>query len=151
VLCCSSDAATTSPLQRFLSMFDRLDADACAALFAADGRLRFVDGRVAHGTSAVRECLSSYFAELRSTEHTVGVHWHFDRVCIGEVEATYVLADNSRLGPVSKVFVARTRDDAIEDLRVYAAGEPSFHDAVIRHERERLRGDLVRGRWIPPL
>jgi hypothetical protein len=144
-------ADPSSPLQRFLRTFDRLDADACAALFAGDGRLRFVDGRVARGRSAVRECLSGYFADLRSTEHTVVAHWHLDRVCIGEVVATYVLADNARLGPVSKVFVARTRDDAIEDLRVYAEGEPSFHDAVIRHERERLRGDLVRGRWIPPL
>jgi hypothetical protein len=144
-------ANTTSPLQRFLRMFDRLDADACAESFAADGRLRFVDGRVAQGRSAVRECLRSYFADLRSTEHTVIEPWHVDRVCICEVEARYVLADTARLGPVSKVFVARTRDGAIEDLRVYAAGEPSFHEEVIRHEHERLRGDLVRGRWIPPL
>jgi hypothetical protein len=144
-------ASSGSPLQRFLGMFDRLDAEGCAALFAVDGRLRFVDGRVAHGRSAVLERLRSCFADLRSTEHAVGAHWQFDRVFISEVEARYVLADNSRLGPVSKVFVARTRNDAIEDLRVYAAGEPSFHEAVIRHERERLRGDLVRGRWIPPL
>jgi hypothetical protein len=146
-----STAGPTSPLQRFLRMFDQVDADACAELFADDARLCFVDGRVAHGRAAVRECLSSYFADLRSTQHTVCAHWQFDRVFISEVEARYVLADNSRLGPVSKVFVARTRDDAIEDLRVYAAGEPSFAGAVIRHERERLRGDLVRGRWIPPL
>lgn len=144
-------ASATSPLQRFLRMFDRLDADACAGVFAADGRLRFVDGRVAQGKAAVREFLSSYFADLRSTEHMLGEQWHFDRVWIGEVEASYVLADNSRLGPVSKVFVARTRDEDIEDLRVYAAGEPSFHVALIRHERERVRGNLVRGRWIPPL
>jgi hypothetical protein len=146
-----STASNASTLQRFLRVFDLLDADACAELFSADGRLRFVDGRVVRGRSAVRECLSGYFADLRSTEHTVGAQWHFDRVSIAEVEANYVLADDSRLGPVSKVFVARMRADAIEDLRVYAAGEPSFHDAVIRHERERLRGDLVRNRWIPPL
>jgi ketosteroid isomerase-like protein len=140
-----------SPLERFLRVFDRLDPDACAELFAADGRLRFADGRVEQGRAPVRECLRSYFADLRSTEHRVIEPWHLDRVCICEVEARYVLADASRLGPVSKVFVARTRDGAIEDLRVYAAGEPSFHEALMRHENERLRGDLVRGRWIPPL
>jgi hypothetical protein len=132
-------------------MVDRLDADACTELFAAGGRLRFADGHTAHGARAVGRCLSGYFADLRASEHTIGALWQLDRVWIGEVEATYVLADDSRLGPVSKVLVARMHDDAIEDLRVYAAGEPSFHVAAIRHERERLRRDLVRGRWIPRL
>jgi hypothetical protein len=142
---------TRSPLERFLCTFDRLDADACAAMFSPDGRLRFVDGRVERGTMTVRDCLRGYFAELRSTEHVMRGHWHVDQVWIGEVEASYVLADHSKLGPVSKVFVMRMRDKDIEDLRVYAAGAPSFHEAVDRHERERLRGDLVGGRWIAPL
>lgn len=144
-------ASATSPLRRFLCMFDRLAANACADLFAADGRLRFGDDRGAQGKPEVRERLSSYFADLRWTEHLVGAHWHFDRAYICEVEARYVLCDGSLLGPVSKVFVARTRDGAIEELRVYSAGEPTFHEDAIRHERERRRGDLVRGRWIPPL
>ena len=142
---------TRSPLERFLRTFDRLDADACAAMFAPDGRLGFADGRVERGTTAVRDCLRAYFADLRATEHVVRGLWHVDRAWIGEVEASYVLADHSKLGPVSKVFVMRMRDKDIEDLRVYAAGSPSFHEAVIRHEHERLRGDLVGGRWIPPL
>jgi hypothetical protein len=132
-------------------MFDRLDADACAALFAPDGRLRFVDSRVELGPAAVRECLRTYFADLRSTEHLVREQWHVARVWIGEVEARYVLADHSILGPVSKVFLIRMGNDAIKDLRVFAAGEPSFHEAAIRHERERIRGILVGGRWMPPL
>jgi hypothetical protein len=144
-------ASATSPLERFLRMFDRLAPDACADLFTADGRLRFGDDRGAQGKPEVREQLSSYFAELRWTEHLVEEQWRFDRVCICEVEARYVLCDGSLLGPVSKIFVARTRDGAIEDLRVYSAGEPSFHETLTRHERERRRGDLVRGRWIPPL
>jgi hypothetical protein len=127
-----------SPLERFLGEFDRLDADACAALFAQD-------------RAAVRECLNDYFADLRSTEHVVREQWHCDRVWIGEVEASYVLSDHSLLGPVSKVFVMRMGADAIEDLRVYAAGEPSFHAAALRHERERSRGVVVGGRWMPPL
>jgi SnoaL-like domain len=143
--------STPSPLGRFLRAFDRLDADACAALFAHDGRLRYLDGHVEQGRTAIRECLRNYFADLRSTEHIVLEHWHCDRVWIGEVEARYVLADHSILGPVSKVFVVRMAGDAIEDLRVYATGEPSFHEATIRHESERSRGFQVGGRWTLPL
>lgn len=143
--------STPSPLDRFLRTFDRLDADACAALFAHDGRLRFVDGHVEQGPAAVRECLRDYFADLRSTAHVVRERWNRDRVWISEVEARYVLADHSILGPVSKVFVMRMGDVAIEDLRVYAAGEPSFHRVTRCHEREAGRGFLVGGRWTPPL
>jgi hypothetical protein len=76
--------------------------------------------------------------------------WHEDRVWVGEVEASYVLADHSILGPVSKVFIVRMAPEGIEELRVYAAVEPSFHEARIRHERER-NGMMVGGRWVPPL
>ena len=140
-----------SPLEQFRRAFDRLDADACAALFAADGRLRYVDGRVEEGAEAVRERLSAYFADLRSTEHVVLEQWRSDEVWIGEVEARYVLADQSILGPVSKVFVIRMGQEGITDLRVYAAGEPGFHEASLRHERERHRGILVGGWRLPPL
>ena len=140
-----------SPLEEFLRAFDRLDADACAALFAVDGRLRYVDGRVEEGAQAVNECLTTYFADLRSTEHVVRDQWHFEEVWLAEVEASYVLADHSILGPVSKVFVIRMSQEGIADLRVYAAGEPGFHEASLRHERERHRGILVGGRRLPPL
>lgn len=142
---------TPTPLERFLSAFDRLDADGCAALFAADGQLRYVDGRIARGRAAILERLREYFSDLRSTEHMVHADWHCDGVWISEVEASYVLADHSILGPVSKVFVMRMAGDAVQDLRVYAAREPSFHEAAIRHESERSRGFRVGGRWTLPL
>jgi hypothetical protein len=144
-------AVAPSPLELFLRAFDRLDAGACAALFAGDGRLRYVDARVEQGSAAVRERLHDYFAELRSTEHVLHEQWHCDPTWIGEVEARYVLADQSILGPVAKVFVVRTAGDAITDLRVYAAVEPSFHETAARHEIERGRGFLVGGRWTLPL
>lgn len=140
-----------SPLELFLRAFDRLDADACAALFANGGRLRYVDGRVDEGVAAVRERLCEYFADLSSTAHTLREHWHEDGVWIGEIEASYVLADHSLLGPVSKVFIVRMAPDGIKDLRVYAAVEPSFHETRVRHERERDRGMTVGGHWVPPL
>ena len=140
-----------SPLEQFLRAFDRLDADACGALFAADGRLRYVDGHVEEGAQAVRECLRRYFADLRSSEHVVRDQWHLEDVWIAEVEAGCVLADHSILGPVSKVFVIRMSQEGIADLRVYAAGEPGFHEASLRHERERHRGILVGGWRLPPL
>jgi hypothetical protein len=141
----------TSPLRRFLDTFDRLDADACATQFAHDGRFRYTDGHFEQGRTAVRERLRAYFADLRSTEHLVREHWHCDRVWIAEVDARYVLVDHSILGPVAKVFVLRMAGDGIEDLRVYGAGEPSFHEAAVRHESERSRGFLVGGRWTLPL
>jgi hypothetical protein len=140
-----------SPLELFLRAFDRLDADACAALFADGGRLGYVDGRVDEGAATVRERLREYFADLSSTTHTLREHWHEDRVWIGEIEASYVLADRSLLGPVSKVFIVRMAAEGIEDLRIYAAVEPSFHETRIRHEREQYRGMMVGGRWLPPL
>lgn len=140
-----------SPLDSFLRAFDRLDADACAALFAEQGRLRYVDGHVDEGLVAVRKRLREYFADLHSATHTLRGHWHEERVWINEVEARYVLADQSSLGPVSKVLVVRMAPAGIEDLRVYAAVEPSFHEATNRHERERDRGMKVDGRWLPPL
>ncbi len=139
-----------SPLELFLHAFDRLDADGCAALFAQHGRLRYVDGRVEEGVAAVRDRLREYFADLSSTTHTLLDHWHEDRVWIGELQASYVLADQSLLGPVSKVFIVRMAPEGIEDLRVYAAGEPSFHETELRHEREHGR-IVVDGRWLPPL
>ena len=142
---------TDTPLELFLQAFDRLDADACAALFADHGRLRYVDGRVDEGAEAVHDRLREYFADLSSTTHAVRESWHEDRVWVGEVEASYVLADHSILGPVSKVFIVRMASDGIEELRVYAAVEPSFHEARIRHERERNSGMMVGGRWVPPL
>jgi hypothetical protein len=144
-------AVALSPLELFLRAFDRLDAAACAALFTDDGRLRYVDRRVEHGSAAVRQRLYDYFAELRCADHVLHQQWHCDGAWVGEVEARYVLADQSILGPVSKVFVARTDGDAIADLRVFAAAEPSFHETAMRHEVERGRGFLVGGRWTLPL
>jgi hypothetical protein len=141
--CVAEVVRSHSPLEEFLRAFDRLDADACAALFAADGRLRYVDGRVEEGAHAV--------ADLHSTEHVLREQWHLEGVWIAEVEARYVLADHSILGPVSKVFVIRMSQEGIADLRVYAAGEPGFHETSLRHERERHRGILVGGRRLPPL
>ena len=143
--------SASSPLERFLGLFDRLDADGCAALFAEHGRLRFVDGRVERGQEAVRACLEGYFSDLRSTEHVLREQWSSEPVWIGEVLARYVLADHSLLGPVSKVFILRMARDGIEDLRIFAAGEPSFHEATVRHERERHRGIHVGGRRLPVL
>ncbi|MHB8656540.1 MAG: hypothetical protein ACYC91_01085 [Solirubrobacteraceae bacterium] len=78
------------------------------------------------GAAAVRERLREYFGDLRSTTHTVRERWREDGVWIGEVEAGYVLADHSILGPVSKVFIVHMASDGIEELRVYAAVEPRF-------------------------
>jgi hypothetical protein len=115
---------TDTPLELFLQAFDRLDADGCAALFADHGRLRYVDRQIDEGALAVHHRLREYFADLSSTTHTVRESWHEDRVWVGEVEASYVLADHSILGPVSKVVFLRMASGDIEELWVYAAVEP---------------------------
>ncbi|MDQ6608014.1 MAG: nuclear transport factor 2 family protein [Actinomycetota bacterium] len=140
-----------SPLEQLLDAFDRLDADACTALFATDGRLSWVDGHVAEGHTAVRARLTEYFDDLTSMTHVVRDSWHLDQVWIAEIDASYVLEDRSLQGPVAKVMILRMRSEGIGDLRVYAAVEPSFHAAEQRHQRERDRG-LVVGDWrLPPL
>jgi hypothetical protein len=143
--------STTSPLEQLLEAFDRLDADACTALFAPDGRLSWVDGHVAQGHAAVRACLTEYFNDLTSTTHTIRDSWQQGQVWIAEIDASYVLEDRSLQGPVSKVMILRMRPEGIGDLRVYAAVEPSFHAAELSHQRARERG-LVVGDWrLPPL
>lgn len=147
----SSPPRAESPLADLLSAFDRLDAEACTALFAPHGRLGWVDGHVADGHAAVRACLTEYFADLSSTQHVLRDAWHQDQVWIGQIDASYVLKDRSHQGPVSKVMILRIGPDGIEDARVYAAVEPSFHEAADRRGRERDRGLLV-GEWrLPPL
>jgi hypothetical protein len=142
---------TTSPLEQLLDAFDRLDADACTALFAPDGRISWVDGQVAEGHAAVQARLTEYFNDLTSMTHVIRDSWHQDHVWIAEIDASYVLEDQSLQGPVAKAMILRMRPEGIGDLRVYAAVEPSFHEAERRHERERHRG-LVVGDWrLPPL
>ncbi len=143
--------STKSPLEQLLEAFDRLDADACTALFAPDGRLSWVDGHVAEGRAAIRARLTEYFGDLTSTTHAIRDSWHQDQVWIGEIDATYVLEDQSLQGPVAKAMIVRMRPAGIGELRVYAAVEPSFHEAEHRHQRERDRG-LAVGDWrLPPL
>ena len=139
-----------SPLVRFLSAFDELDPEICAAQFAEQGRLRYADGRDALGPSAILERLRDYFEKLHTATHTVRKEWHDGRdIWIGEVDVDFVLTDRSVLGPVSKVFILSSGSRGIEDLRVYAAVEAGFYETSLRHAADDARGMRVGGRWLP--
>ncbi len=139
-----------SPIDTFLRAFDRLDPDACAALLTDHGRFRYVDGHVDEGPAAVRDQLREDFADLDSTVHTLHGQWHDDGVWIAEVEASYVLADHSELGPLSLALIVRASPAGIEDIRVYTAVEPWFRETMVQH-REYDQGTMVGGHWLPPL
>jgi ketosteroid isomerase-like protein len=135
-----------SPIARLLEAVDRLDAEAAAALFAPDARLRTADGREADGSEAVRALLTAFLGSLRSASYRITGQWHDGDVWIAEVEGTYELRDGMQTDPLLRVLVVRRRPDGIADVRVYGAHERELADHPTGEE-----GMWVSGRWIPPL
>jgi hypothetical protein len=136
-----------SPIERLLAGIDRLDVEAVMALLAPEVRLLAVDGRRAEGTEAVRELLSDFLSELRSTRHRITSQWHLDNVWIAELDASYELRDFLRVDALPRAVVLREGPDGIADLRFYGAHE----HPVSEHDTGGEWGSFVRGRWIPPL
>jgi hypothetical protein len=135
-----------SPIARLLVALDRLDIDAAMAMFAPDGRLLTVDGQRAEGIDAVRDLLTAFLANLRSTAHRITAHWHEGDVWIAEVLADYELQDWLKITARPRAFILRDGPDGIVDLRVYGAHEQSFAE---RPNPE--AGTWMGDRWIPPL
>lgn len=116
------------------------------ALVMPDVRLLAADGSRAEGTEAVRELLGSFLAALRSTAHRITAQWHEDNVWIAEVDADYELQDWLELKALPRVFIVRTGDGAIADLRVYGA-----HEHPLTDHRTGEEGMWIGTRWVPPL
>ena len=128
-----------------LRTVDELDVEAAIALFARDGRLLTVDGRRADGIEAVRELLTDFLGDLRSTSHRITAQWREADVWIAEVDATYELRDWLQTSPLPRAFVLRHGPDGIADLRVYGAHEHLLGDPHTPEEAVRIAA-----RWIPP-
>jgi hypothetical protein len=137
---------SASPVEQLLGAIDRRDVDAVMALSAPDVRLLTVDGRRAHGTDAVRELLTKFLGQLRSSTHRITAQWHVDDVWIAEVDVSYELQDWLRLEGLPRVFVARMGSGGIADLRAYGA-----HEHPLSDHRTGEEGMWIGNRWIPPL
>jgi hypothetical protein len=137
---------SASPLEQLMETMDTLDVDAMMALVAPDGRLMTVDGRHAEGADAVRQLLSDFFGELRSTTHKVTAQWHQDDVWIAEVDASYELRDWLQINALPRVFIVREGPEGIADIRAYGA-----HERPLTDHRTGEEGMWVGSRWIPPL
>jgi hypothetical protein len=137
---------SASPVEQLLGAIDRRDVDAVMALSAPDVRLLTVDGRRAHGTDAVRELLTKFLGQLRSSTHRITAQWHVDDVWIAEVDVSYELQDWLRLEGLPRVFVARMGSGGIADLRAYGA-----HEHPLSDHRTGEDGMWIGNRWIPPL
>ena len=136
-----------SPLAKFLAAVDTLDHDAVIAQFAPDARLLTADGRHAKGINGVRELMSEFLGELRTTTHRITAQWHQDNVWIAEVDATYELTDWMETGTLPRAFVMRAGSGGqVADLRVYGA-----HERRLSDHRTGEEGMWVGERWIPPL
>jgi hypothetical protein len=129
-----------------MQAMDTRDVDGMMALLAPDCRLLTVDGRRAEGTEAVHRLLGDFFGELRSTSHTITAQWHEDNVWIAEVDASYELRDWLQVNALPRVFIVRTGEDGINDLRAYGA-----HERPLTEHRTGEEGMWVGSRWIPPL
>jgi len=135
-----------SPVDELLEAIDKLDVDAVLARAAPDVRLLTVDGRRAEGREGMRELLTDFVEELRSSTHRVTAQWHPDDVWIAEVDATYELKDFTRIGVLPRVFVLRDGPGGLHDMRVYGAHERPL--AELRSGEHEMR---LGGHWIPPL
>ena len=94
----------------------------------------------------MRELLTDFVEELRSSTHRVTAQWHPDDVWIAEVDATYELKDFTRIGVLPRVFVLRDGPGGLHDMRVYGAHERPL--AELRSGEHEMR---LGGHWIPPL
>ena len=135
-----------SPIAQLLEAVDRRDVEGVMALVVPEVRLLAADGSRAEGTEAVRELLGSFLAALRSTAHRITAQWHEDNVWIAEVDADYELQDWLELKALPRVFIVRTGDGAIADLRVYGA-----HEHPLTEHRTGEEGMWIGTRWVPPL
>jgi hypothetical protein len=135
-----------SPIDELIASIDKLDPEATVELFASDGRLLTADGRRAAGTDAIRELMTAFLAQLRSTTHRVTAQWHPESVWIAEVEADYELQDFLQLKALPRAFVLRDGPNGIADVRVYGA-----HERLLSDHRTGAEGMRIGERWIPPL
>jgi SnoaL-like domain len=135
-----------SPIEQLLKAIDELDVDAAMALAAPDIRFLTADGRHGEGTTAVRDLISEFVSDLRSTTHRITAQWHQDNVWIAELEASYELRDYLQLKALPRAVVVRVGPGGIADLRVYGA-----HERPLMEHRTGEEGMWVGGRWVPPL
>jgi SnoaL-like protein len=135
-----------SPIERLLEAFDALDIDAVMAQVAPDARLLVADGRRAEGGDAVRDLLTRFMADLRSTAHRITGQWHQDDVWIAEAEADYELRDWLQLTALPRAFILHEGPDGIRELHAYGA-----HEHPLTEHRTGEEGMRIGDRWIPPL
>lgn len=136
-----------SALIAVLAAIDSLDLDTTMSLFAADATFHTTYGEQAVGREQVRGELGTFLGELRSTQHEVTSLWNPEPdVWIAEMLATYELSDFSRRGPYGRVFVARTGDEGIEQLRIYGSHELPLPESGLQYRE--VRGPHG---WLPTL
>ena len=136
-----------SPVASVFEAIDALDLDAFTALFASDGRLLTVDGRVANGSADVRQVVGRFAEDLRATSHRLTAEWHPEPdVWIAELEATYELSNYAQLGPYARAVVLRDGPDGIRDLRIYGLHERPLIDSTRGYQEV-----FGSGRWLPTL
>jgi hypothetical protein len=139
-------SVSESPIEQLLGAIDRLDLEDAMALMAPDARVLVADGRRAEGTEAVRQLMSDFLGQLRSTTHRVTAQWHEHDVWIAEADTSYELRDWLQLNALPRAFIVRAGPDGISELRAYGAHEHPLLDRPTGEE-----GMWVGGRWVPPL
>jgi SnoaL-like domain len=136
-----------SPVASMLATIDALDIDAFTALFAPDGRLLTVDGRIANGRAEVREVIGRFAADLRATNHRLTAEWHPEPdVWIAELDATYELTNYAQLGPYARAIVLHNGSGGIRELRIYG-----LHERPLIESTRGYQEVYGSGHWLPTL
>ena len=135
-----------SALEQLLAAIDGLDVEAVMALVGPEPRFLAADGRRAAGVGEVRALVTELLGALRATTHRITAEWHLDDVWIAEVEADYELQDFLELKALPRVFILRTAEGLILDIRVYGA-----HEHLLTDHRTGEEGMWIGTRWVPPL
>lgn len=136
-----------SPIATVLKAIDALDVETFTGLFAPEGRLMTVDGRIANGAAELRQVISRFIADLRATSHRQTAEWHPEPdVWIAELEATYELTNYAQLGPYARAIVLRDGSDGIRELRIYGLHERPLIDSTRGYQEV-----FGAGHWLPTL
>lgn len=116
------------------------------SMFAPNPSVMTPFGAEATGYEQVREALSEFFGELRTTEHLIAAEWNPEPgVWVAELSATYELQDYSRRGPYRRAVVVRAGDDGVTQLRIYGSHELPLLETG---EYQEVRGPHG---WLPTL
>jgi limonene-1,2-epoxide hydrolase len=115
--------------EQLFSDIDSMEPERFTAHLSRDVTMRFGNAEPIHGREAVRDAWAAFCRDLKGVEHDLVEQWTIDNATIVEATVTYTRNDDSKVS-VPVVTIYRTRDDEIDDYRIYIDLAPLFAEPV---------------------